>query len=60
MGGKTNCDCCLNYTYDYEYDCYMCEMDLDEDEMARFITNSYDNCPFFQFNNEYMTVNKQI
>ena len=60
MSGKTNCDCCLNYTYDYDYDYYMCEMDLDEDEMARFLTNSYDDCPFFQFDNEYKTVNKQI
>lgn len=60
MERKANCECCLNYTYDCEYDCYMCEMDLDEDEMVRFITNSYDNCPFFQFNDEYKTINRQI
>lgn len=60
MDNNTNCDYCLNYIYDEDYDYYICEMDLDEDEMAKFITDSFDNCPFFQFNNEYKTVNKQI
>ena len=34
----TNCDCCVNYVYDDEYDCYTCLVNLDEDEMRRFIT----------------------
>lgn len=32
----TNCDCCVNYVYDDEYDCYTCLVNLDEDEMAPF------------------------
>ena len=34
----TNCDCCVNYVYDDEYDCYTCLVNLDEDELRRFIT----------------------
>lgn len=34
----TNCDYCVNYVYDDEYDCYTCLVNLDEDEMCRFIT----------------------
>lgn len=59
-GRKTNCECCGNYYYDDEYGCFVCEVDLDEDEMARFMTNSFDHCPYFQFNDEYRIVRKQM
>ena len=36
MGGK--CESCVYYSYDEEYDDYICEVDLDEDEMVRFLT----------------------
>ena len=32
-----NCEYCVNYSYDDDYECYTCEMNLDEDEMYRFI-----------------------
>ena len=28
------CESCVWYSYDEEYDDFVCEMDLDEDEMA--------------------------
>lgn len=31
----TNCETCAFYTYDDEYGYYVCEADLDEDEMVR-------------------------
>ena len=45
----TNCDCCVNYVYDDEYDCYTCEQgaELDEDEMAQFLRGDYPACPFY-------------
>lgn len=55
-----SCECCINYNYDEDYECYVCEMDLDEDEMMRFITNRFDNCPYFQYNDEYRVVRKQM
>jgi hypothetical protein len=60
MKAKTNCDCCINYIYNEEYNCYECQANLDEDEIGKFIRNSFDNCPYFQFNDEYRIVRKQM
>lgn len=57
---QTNCDSCNNYVYDEEYDCYTCEMELDEDEMSRFLSASFDNCPYYQPGDEYLVVRKQM
>lgn len=59
MAGNTNCECCMNYFYDEEYECYTCGMELDEDEMRRFITGSFRGCPYFRFGDEYTIVKKQ-
>lgn len=56
----SNCECCANYCFDEEYDCYICNMNLDEDEMVRFLTASFDNCPYFQLDDEYRIVRKQM
>ncbi len=50
----------MNYEYDEDYECYVCAMDLDEDEMFRFLSNSFDNCPYFQYNDEYRIVRRQM
>ena len=60
MGNKTNCECCNNYTYDEEYDYYVCMMNLDEDDMRRFMAGSFDNCPYFKLEDEYRIVRKQM
>lgn len=56
----TNCETCINYVYDEDYECYVCEMDLDEDEMYKFLSSSFDNCPYYQLNDEYKIVRKQM
>ena len=33
----TSCESCGNFVYDDEYECYTCEADLDEGEMARLL-----------------------
>lgn len=45
MAGKTekaggSCEFCAHYEYDDEMDCYVCEMNLDEDEMVLFCSTS--------------------
>lgn len=55
-----NCEECINYTYDDEYECYTCMMDLDEDEMQLFIQNKFDRCPYYRKGDEYTIVRKQI
>ena len=48
----TNCENCTNYIYDDELDYYVCAVNLDEDEMRRFLSGSNDD--------EYGVVKKQM
>lgn len=57
---QTNCESCMNYEYDEDYDCYICTKDLDEDEMVRFIRGEFKDCPFYRFGDEYQIVKEQI
>lgn len=54
------CETCVNYIYDEDYDYYVCDMDLDEDEMYRFLTSSCRDCPYYQLYDEYKVVRKQM
>lgn len=56
---NNSCDYCAYYAYDEEYDCYFCDMNLDEDEMARFMTKTMDCCSYFRDGDEYKVVKKQ-
>ena len=38
----SSCDICMNYTYDEDYECYTCEVDLDEDEISDYITEHFE------------------
>ena len=33
----SNCETCMNYEYDEEYEYYVCTKNLDEDEMYHFV-----------------------
>ena len=46
--------------YDEEEECYVCDMNLDEDDMVRFLTGTFDNCPYYQLDNEYLIVRHQM
>lgn len=50
----------MYYNYDEDYECYVCEMDLDEDEMIRFLNGSSNACSHYQFVDEYRIVRKQM
>ena len=39
---------------------YVCEADLDEDEMSAFLRGSDFSCPFYQPGDEYRVVRKQM
>ena len=51
------CEQCNNYV---DYECYTCEMDLDEDEMAKFLADEWKDCPYYQPDDEYLVVRKQM
>lgn len=53
------CESCVWYDYDEAYDDYLCEMDLDEDEMARFLAGSTADCPYWRPGDEYRTARRQ-
>lgn len=55
----TVCESCANYVYDEESDCMYCEVELDEDEMLKFLSSQTYNCPYFQLDDEYGIVRKQ-
>lgn len=53
------CDQCVHYQYNEFLDCYECLINLDEDEMERFLKSSNDNCNYFQLNDDYKMLRKQ-
>ena len=54
------CESCMYYQYDEEYEEYFCDVNLDEDEMYRFMNTSYRSCPYYQNDDEYKIVRKQM
>lgn len=55
----SNCESCEHYDYDEEWDEYVCRVDLDEDEMIRFLSGTNASCPYYKFYDEYKSVQKQ-
>ncbi|MFR4438794.1 MAG: DUF6472 family protein [Hungatella sp.] len=58
--GTTSCEACSNYVYDEDYEYYVCEANLDEDDMVRFLQSQSFHCPYYQSNDEYRIVRKQM
>ena len=42
----------------YEY--YVCDLNLDEDDMVRFLTGNTKGCPYYQLYDEYKVVRHQM
>ena len=56
---RTSCETCTYYIYDEEYECYLCDKNMDEDDYMRYIVSSERECPFFKLDDEYAIVRKQ-
>ncbi len=54
------CDSCAFYSYDDEYEEYFCDINMDEDDYARFISNRKEECPFYRNGDEYAVVRHQM
>ena len=54
-----NCELCINYAYDDEYECYTCLMDLDEDETYRLLSSNKPHCPYYRQGDEYYLARRQ-
>lgn len=59
MASTNACDTCNNLVYDEELEEYVCDMDLDEDDLARLYSSHYRECPYYQSDNEYEVVKHQ-
>lgn len=55
----SNCEECVFFDYDEELDANFCSMDLDEDEMERFLRSDFRNCPFYRQGDDYSTARRQ-
>ena len=53
------CDYCAYFVYDEYTGQYLCEQDLDEDELYRFLTQKTKSCPYFKDGDEYKLVRHQ-
>ena len=56
----TRCEECAYFVYDEEYEEYLCEINLDEDEVARFYSDAQNNCPYYRNGDEYKVVRHQM
>lgn len=56
---QSRCDMCAFYVYDDDYECYVCDINMDEDEYVRMMSDSHYNCPYYRNGDEYAVVRKQ-
>ena len=57
---KSACELCAYYVYDEDYDCYMCQVCVDEDEMSRYLQyGNQSTCNYFHLGDEYKIARKQ-
>ena len=52
---RVNCETCAFYVYDDEYDAYLCDMNMDEDDYVRIMSDRYYQCPYYRNGDEYIT-----
>lgn len=60
MMNGVQCESCVYYIYDEDYDCFSCLAQLDEDEMYAFLTGRGSDCPYYRADDEYAVVRHQM
>ena len=55
-----SCETCANYAYDEEEDFYEGDVNMDEDDYGRLLSGNMKECPYYQNNDEYRIVRKQM
>lgn len=54
------CETCAYFMYDEDYEEYVCDRNMDEDEYVRLLTDRHYTCPYYRNGDEYAVVRKQI
>ena len=57
---RGSCETCAFYVYDDEYGAYLCDMNMDEDDYVRIMSDRYYQCPYYRNGDEYAVVRKQM
>ena len=57
---RVSCESCTYYIYDEDYESYVCDKNMDEDENIRLMTDRHFQCPFYRNGDEYAVVRKQM
>ncbi len=60
MGAENSCTSCTYYVYDEEYERYVCDVNMDEDEYIRLMSDRHYECPYYRCGDEYKVVRKQM
>ena len=56
---QSSCESCEFYDYDEFYESYSCRVNLDQDDLIRFISGDSASCPYYRYYDEYKSVQKQ-
>ena len=56
----TMCSSCAYLSYDEEYDEYVCDCQMDEDDFYRIRQSESRSCPYYRNGDEYLVVRKQL
>jgi len=59
-GSQNSCDSCVYCVYDEEYEEDACQINMDEDELNRFLSDSHSSCPYYRLGDDYTIVRKQM
>lgn len=54
------CDTCAYMIYDEDYDDYVCDCQMDEDDYYHVLRSGHKKCPFYRNGDEYLVVRKQM
>ena len=57
---RGSCETCAFYVYDDEYGAYLSDLNMDEYDYVRIMSDRYYQCPYYRNGDEYAVVRKQI
>ena len=57
---NANCDTCTYLVWDEDYEEYVCDASMDEDDYVRMQEGRLKGCPYYKDADEYKIVKKQI
>ena len=55
-----SCDTCTYYIFDEDYEEYICDAAMDEDDFIRLRDDGFKGCPYYRDSDEYKVVRKQL